>query len=87
MKCQWIDDITYMKRPEPPAIRTLAPCMRDVKFVRYSTGIIVEGYCEPHAEAKGWSKNPWPTTDIERYSEAKHYGVSKVKSKDEQERS
>jgi len=47
-RCHWIDDITYMKKPEPPALLQVMPCTKDAQWVRYDNGIVVEGFCESH---------------------------------------
>jgi hypothetical protein len=53
-KCNYIQDITYMHKPDPPARRQLAPCLREavwLSFDKEDSEIPTTALCQDHYEA------------------------------------
>ena len=54
--CEYIGDITYMKRPEPGAQRTLMPCSRPAEYVIEKDGWVEHALCKFHFDNKKYRK-------------------------------
>ena len=84
IKCNFVSTLPYVPSCDgevADARRTgwiAKPCNNEAIVVRYSGGIIVEGYCETHCDEKHLSLHPWPNSGWERYNPVKHYSGGEV---------
>ncbi len=78
-RCNYIEDVTPLPDAstnyEEPFLRTRQYCRELAVVVRWQDGMVVEGYCQNHAEQKNLSLNPWPRSGWRRYSDAEFYGM------------
>lgn len=52
MRCGWIEDITYMRKPDPGCRRQLMVCGQDVTHCVWDGAFPTDGLCKHHYEGK-----------------------------------